>query len=298
MSSPSKPVAILGASGLVGSALAEDWSPRYDLITPSHGELDVLDPTALRSFVADTPAVAIVNAVAWADVDGAEAQKDEVDGLAHRLNVGFARQLAHLCREHSRYLLHISTDYVFDGTKSEAAYVEEDSPRALCWYAETKLRGELAVRAEDPSACIARIEMPFTAHVHPKSDLARTFATRLRERLPIHGVTDQRITPLFLKDGVAALRMLIEARHAGVIHIAASDSTTPFDFAQGIASRLGLSAEGIHSTTFEQFSRTRPALRPQHSWLDVSHFTDLYGRGILRPVQDELDRWVAQCPSK
>jgi dTDP-4-dehydrorhamnose reductase len=293
--SRSKTVAILGASGLVGSTLAEVWSRDFDLVTPPHRELDVLDSNALRTFVADTPAGAIVNTVAWADVDGAEPQKHDVNGAAHRLNVDFPRQLARLCREGGKYLLHISTDYVFDGAKTESPYLETDEARAVCWYAETKLRGEQAVQQENQAAGIARIEMPFTGRPHPKRDLARTLAARMEQNQPIQGVTDQRITPLFLEDGAAALRMLIDARHAGVIHVAAADWTTPYDFALGVAARLRLSAEQIEPATFEHFSKTRPALRPQHSWLNVSYFTRLYGEGVLRSVEDELDLWVKQC---
>ena len=296
--SRSKTVAILGASGLVGSTLAEIWSREYDLVTPSHRDLDVLDSNALLAFVAQTAATAIVNAVAWADVDGAEAQKDDVNGAAHRLNVHFPRQLAQSCRQRGKYLLHISTDYVFDGTKAEAPYLENDQPRAVCWYAETKLRGEQAVQEADPAAGIARIEMPFTGRPRAKRDLARTLAARMEQNQPIQGVTDQRITPLFLDDGAAALRALLDGRHSGLIHVAASDYITPYDFACGIADRLHLSREHVQAESFSRFSMTRSAKRPQHSWLDVSRFTKLYGPGILRPVQDELDLWVEQCQSK
>jgi dTDP-4-dehydrorhamnose reductase len=295
---PEGATAVLGGSGLVGSALLRAWSAEDELIAPTHAELDVLDAQDLARFIAHTRASTIVNVIAWADVDGAEPQRGNTDGSVYRLNVDYPRRLAELCRQTGKYLLHVSTDYVFDGTKSATPYVEDDPTRSLCWYAETKLLGERAVQDADEQAGIARIEMPFTGHAHRKSDLARTFAARLRENLPIQGVTDQRITPLFLDDGVAALRALLQARHAGLIHVAASDWTTPYEFARGIATRLGLSTEHIQAATFEQFSKTRPALRPQHSWLDVSRFTDAYGRGMLRSVQDELDRWVAQCRSK
>jgi len=296
--SPEAAIAVLGASGLVGSALTRLWATRDDLVAPWHAELDVLNPDDLRNFIAHTAAESIVNAIGWADVDAAEAQAGDRSGRVYGLNVEYPRQLAELCQAQGKYLLHVSTDYVFDGTKSDAPYAEDDTTGALCWYAETKLRGEQAVLGENPKACVARIEMPFTGKPHHKSDLARTLSARLRQNLPIQGVTDQRITPLFLDDGAAALRTLVEARHAGVIHIAASDWTTPYEFAQGIATRLGLPTEHIHPATFEQFSKTRQARRPQHSWLDVSRFTDLYGRRILKSVKDELDAWVAQCPSK
>ena len=297
MSSSSR-VVVLGASGLVGSALAEFWSPDAELVTPSHAALDVLDTDALAEFMTQVHADCVVNLIAWADVDGAEPQRGDTNGSAYRLNVDYPRRLAELCEQQRKFLLHVSTDYVFDGTKSDVPYVEDDPTRALCWYAATKLQGEVAVLRSNPAACVARIEMPFTGRAHRKSDLARTFAGRLQKGQPIQGVTDQRITPLFLDDGAAALRALVEARHAGVIHVAATDWTTPHELAHGIAERTRLPKELIQAETFERFSTTRPAQRPRHSWLDVSRFTDLYGTGILKCVEDELDAWVAQWQSK
>jgi dTDP-4-dehydrorhamnose reductase len=164
----------------------------------------------------------------------------------------------------------------------------------VCWYAETKLRGERAVLRANTTACVARIEMPFTGRDHPKRDLARTIVARLQQGQTIQGVTDQRITPLFLDDAAEALWRLIVARYAGVIHVAASDSTTPYELAMALADRVGLPTDLVVPDTFERFSATRPALRPQHSWLDVTQFTELFGPGILRPIDDELTAWKRQ----
>ncbi len=289
---------MLGASGLVGSRLVAQWREQFDLVTPTHSEVDVLDAEALNAFVGATPAMTVVNAVGWADVDGAEAESGDLAGRVYQLNVQFPQRLAQLCSHYGKYLVHISTDYVFNGTKSTAPYVEEDLPDPICWYAETKHEGERAVRATSDSACIARIEMPFTGRDHTKRDLARTIAVRLEHGQPILGVTDQRITPVFLEHCAMALKCLVQARYRGTIHIAAADSTTPFDFASGIATRLHLDQGLVRPETFERFSATRPARRPQHSWLDVSHFTRQFGTGILKSVEAELDAWAEQWQSK
>src|SRR2546428_713775 len=77
-------------------------------------------------------------------------------------------------------------------------------------------------------ACVARIEMPFSAREHPKQDLARLCLARLQHGEPMVGVVDQRITPVFLDDAARALRRLVEARYTGVVHVAAADWTTPY----------------------------------------------------------------------
>jgi dTDP-4-dehydrorhamnose reductase len=285
---------VLGASGLVGARACALWSADFELITPTHAELDVLDAPALDAFLEHTAAEHVVNLAAWADVDGAEPESGDLNGRVHRLNVDYPRRLARACRRLGKHLVHVSTDYVFDGTQAEAPYTEQASPHALCWYAETKLLGEAAVIDGDSNACIARIEMPYMAHEHAKRDLARTVATRLQLGQSLQGVSDQRITPVFLDDAATALRRLAETRYAGVVHVAAGDWTTPYTFASGVARRLGLSTQLILPATFENFAPTRPARRPQHSWLDVTRFTSIFGDGILRPVEEALDVWAAQ----
>jgi dTDP-4-dehydrorhamnose reductase len=287
-------VLLLGGSGLVGSGARERWAEALRVDAPSHTQLDVLDGDALAAYLRQSRAEVVVNLAAWADVDGAEPERGQSDGRVYRLNVTFPERLAQLCGELRKHLIHVSTDYVFDGANAERPYKEDDPTRAVCWYAETKLGGEQAVLSAGASACVARIEMPYTGRQHAKRDLARTIVARVDSGQPIQGVTDQRITPVFLDDAADALSRLVDARYTGLIHVAAASWTTPFEFAVSIARRLGLDAALIQPATFERFAQTRPAPRPQHSWLDVSLFRSLFGDSILRPVEDALDAWVGQ----
>ncbi|MBV9896675.1 MAG: sugar nucleotide-binding protein [Chloroflexi bacterium] len=284
----------LGGSGLVGSRLRAVWARDAEILAPTHTELDVLDAKALEAFIASAQSDSVVNLAAWADVDGAEPERGDTRGVVYRLNVEFPRQLARLCAQTGKHLVHISTDYVFDGVNAEKPYSEEDQTAPLCWYAQTKRDGEVAIQGVDPTACIARIEMPYTAARHAKRDLARLVATRLSEGQTVQGVTDQRITPVLLDDAAAAVRKLAEARYSGVVHVAASDWTTPYDFARGIARRLKLEEDCVLPVEFAQFAVTRPALRPQHSWLDVTRFANVFGDAILKPVDEALDMWSRQ----
>jgi dTDP-4-dehydrorhamnose reductase len=289
-----KSAIVLGGSGLVGSRVRELWAGNLHVVAPSHAELDVLDVDALANFMRDSDAEVVVNLAAWADVDGAEAERGNTAGRVYALKAIYPGRLANLCGELHKHLLHVSTDYVFDGTNAERPYREDDSTGPVCWYAQTKLDGERAIQESGAQACIARIEMPFSGRDYPKRDFARTIGARLKSGLPISGVVDQRITPVFLDDAVHAFRRLLEARYSGVMHVAAADWTTPFRFARAIAQRLKVDADCIQPAHFDVFSTTRPARRPQHSWLDVSLFTDLFGALILQPVEVELDTWVDQ----
>jgi dTDP-4-dehydrorhamnose reductase len=284
---------VLGGSGLVGSRVLELWAD-LQIVAPGHADLDVLDADALATFLRLSDADVVVNVAAWADVDGAEAERGNTAGRVYALNAAFPERLANLCGELNKHLVHVSTDYVFDGTNDERPYREDEPTRPVCWYAETKLAGERAVQGSGAQACIARIEMPFTGRDHRKRDLARTICERLRAGQPITGVLDQRITPTFLDDAVHAFRLLAEARYTGTVHVAAADWTTPLRFARSIAERLGLNADLIQPESFDTFALKRVATRPQHSWLDVSLFAELFGADVLRPVESELDSWVAQ----
>jgi dTDP-4-dehydrorhamnose reductase len=285
---------LLGGSGLVGTCVRQRWSDQLDFEAPTHAQIDVLDDTALAAAIRESNAGVVVNLAAWADVDGAEPQTGDTDGTVYRLNVEYPRRLAVLCGTFGKHLVHVSTDYVFDGTNADRPYAENDATNALCWYAETKRLGEEAVLGSGASVCVARIEMPFTGRDHPKRDLARLLVQRLQAGQPIQGVKDQRITPVFLDDAADALRALAEARYTGILHVASSSWTTPYEFAVWIAKRLGLNTDLIQPESFERFAATRAARRPQHSWLDVARFAREVRGSILRSVDAELDAWAEQ----
>lgn len=297
MSLSSGAVVILGGSGLVGSRLARAWGGQRDVQTPSHAKLDVLDAAALDAYLADVSPEVVVNCVAWADVDGAEAESGNRAGRVHALNVGLPERLASAARRHGSYLVHLSTDYVFDGRQADRPYREDDRTEPLGWYARTKIEGEAAVAAGAPDrSAVVRIEMPFTPDADaPKPDVSRVFRSRLLAGQPIVAVDDQNITPVLLDDLVLALGEIVRARYTGLIHVAATTPTTPFGYARAIASRLGCDPSGITPTSFADFARTRAATRPQHSWLDVSRFETAFGGAILRSFEEQLAAWSARA---
>jgi dTDP-4-dehydrorhamnose reductase len=287
-------VVILGGSGLVGSRFLELTGDRFEAVAPSHAALDVLDEAGLSGFLAERRPEVVVNLTACADVDRAEAERGDTGGNVYRMNALLPGRLATLCGELNSYLLHVSTDYVFNGRQDDRPYVETDEPRPLSWYAQTKHAGEQAVLDSGASACVARIEMPYSPRWHHKLDFARLCVSRLRTGTDVVGVVDQRITPVFLDDGVEALARLAEARAEGVFHVAAASWTTPYDFARAVATALNLDSQLIVQERFERFATFRPAPRPQHSWLDVGKFEREIGPRVLRGVDESLSAWAAQ----
>jgi dTDP-4-dehydrorhamnose reductase len=279
----------------VGSRFVELTRGRFEgLLAPPHAELDVLDEAGLRRFVAERRPEVVVNLTACADVDRAEGERGDTGGTVYRMNAALPGRLAALCGEVGAYLLHVSTDYVFDGRADSRPYVETDEPRPLSWYAQTKHLGERGVLQSGATAAVARIEMPYSPRWHHKLDFARLCVSRLRSGTEVVGVVDQRITPVFLDDAVEALARIAEQRLHGIVHVAAASWTSPYDFARGVAEALSLDTGLIARERFERFATFRPAPRPQHSWLNVGKFEREIGPGVLRSVEDALNAWAAQ----
>jgi dTDP-4-dehydrorhamnose reductase len=281
-------VVVLGGSGLVGTRVRELAGDRLELHAPSRAELDVLDTAALAAYLRQSSAGVVLNLVAYTDLDAQELERDDQQGIAFRTNALLVRQLADLCGELHKHLVHVSTDYVFDGEQADRPYVETDRVHPLCWYAQTKHQGEVFALESGAAVAIARIEMPFTGRPHPKGDFPRFLVGRLRAGHEVVAVADQKITPVFLDDVAGALRHLVQQRPTGVLHVASTDWTTPFEFACAIAADLGLDVGLIRPDSFDRFAATRRARRPRHSWLDVTAFTGLASQPILRSVEAEV----------
>lgn len=285
-------ILVLGGSGLVGSRFLE-LATDYNTVAPSHEELDLLDFVNLESYLQRSDADIVINFAAFTNVDEAEKEKDNAEGIVYKLNVGVPKTLAQTCLNLNKYLIHISTDYVFDGTK-KTPYIESDVPGPVNWYGMTKFLGEEEIKNISPQFLIVRPEMPYSAHFEKKLDIARTFVKMLTEGKEISCVSDQKITPTFSDTLVNGLLRLIEAKSAGIYHLASTNSTTPYDFALMIAEKFGLNKNLIKPVAFEEYNKTRIAKRPQNSFLDVTKFEAEFGKGILKTIEESVDEFKKQ----
>ncbi len=180
-------ILLLGRSGQVGAALAPLLRRFGPVFAPTHAEVDLARPDSVRDAVRACSPSLIVNAAAYTAVDRAESEPE----LARAVN---AEALGVLAREASRYdalLVHYSTDYVFDGTKS-APYVEDDAPAPLGVYGQTKLAGEQAVLASDCRHLIFRTSWVYAA---TGRNFLLTMLRLAREQPRLRVVDDQRGAP-------------------------------------------------------------------------------------------------------
>jgi dTDP-4-dehydrorhamnose reductase len=246
-----------GLTGLVGSRIVELLEDNYEF---DFSTVDITDKNAISEKIKNSDASIVLHLAAKADVEGCE--KDKIlgqAGEAWKINVGGTSNIVDACLVNNKKLIYISTDFVFDGTKTDG-YTEEDIPNPLNWYAQTKYEGEKLVQNSNLSWMIVRIAYPYRPSFI-RNDFARAILDRLKNGEKIIGVTDHIFTPTFIDDIAFALDKLIKTNSTGIFHVVGSQSLSPYDAAIIIAEIFNCDKSLISKTTREIFFKDR-APRP------------------------------------
>jgi dTDP-4-dehydrorhamnose reductase len=250
-------LAVIGAGGMLGQAVVAAATGRgWEVAAPTRAQGDVTDAAGLRAAIAAAAPDAVVNCAAWTDVDGAEDDED----AATTLNGEGAGNVAAAAAACGARIVHVSTDYVFDGTKRDP-YVESDRVAPASAYGRSKLAGERAVAAAARDHAIARSAWLFGAG-------GRNFVdTMLRlgaERDEVRVVIDQVGCPTWTGHLAPALLDLAAGDTTGVFHVAAAGRCSWHELAVEAMRRAGLACDVAPTTTAEF---PRPASRPAYSVL-------------------------------
>jgi dTDP-4-dehydrorhamnose reductase len=271
---------VTGAGGQVGhrvvALLREAGTP---VVAPMHAELDITDPGAVEALIAEHRPEVVINAAAYTAVDIAE--QDEAG--ADRVNHLGPRYLAEALARHRGRLVHVSTDYVFDGTATRP-YEPDDPTGPRSAYGRTKLAGEQAVRAALPD----RAHVVRTAWVYggPNPNFVDTMRRLERERDTVDVVADQVGCPTWAADLAAALVELGRADlPGGVLHYVNAGRASWYDLAREVFRLAGADPSRVHPVDTAAFPR--PAPRPAWSVLSTKAWTAA-GLTVPRPWQDAL----------
>lgn len=276
-------VLITGARGQLGRALQDLARGRgWPLCAYDLPELDVTDAGAVQEAVRKAQPEVIFNAAAYTAVDRAEEEPE----LALAVNAQAVGTLAELANEMGALLVHISTDYVFDG-RSHRPYREDDPPNPLSVYGCSKLEGEKAA-ARASQHLVVRTSWLFGRGWNFVEAIRKQLLNGARE---LWVVADQTGRPTYAEDLAAALVRLVEAGARGPFHVANSGATTWAGFAREIVAQLGLSVPIVEIATEDA---ARPAPRPRYSVLDTAKFDALCGP--LPPWQEALARYLRANP--
>jgi dTDP-4-dehydrorhamnose reductase len=230
-----KKVLVIGASGMVASRFVDLAKDTFEIIPSDERTLDITDKKAVDIFFENNNLDVVVNFAAFTNVDGAEAQKGDKDGLVWKLNVEGPKYLAEICARKNIFLVHISTDFVFPGNDKNPGPYSENSelPEAsdgVGWYGWTKNRAEEEVGSSECKNAIIRYGYPFrAAEFGLKKDWARNLLGLYDEHKLYPLFTDQVQSVLFIDELTSPLVKIIEDKIDGIFHIVSKDTTTPYE---------------------------------------------------------------------
>lgn len=275
-------VLVTGGAGQVGTELAEAFAAAgWEVSAPGRAELDVTDRTAVLATIDGLRPDAVVNGAAFTAVDACESEVDR----AYLVNALGVRHLAEACRRAEAHLCHISTDYVFDGTKV-GPYVEWDEPAPRSAYGRSKLGGE---REAGPDATIVRTSWVCGVH---GANMVKT-VLRLAEdpERELAFVDDQRGCLTVAGDLAAAIVRLVDERRTGLHHVTNQGEMSWYELVRDVLIAAGHDGGRVRPIATADLDPPRPAPRPANSVLDNAVLR-LEGLPLLPHHSDALPRLV------
>jgi dTDP-4-dehydrorhamnose reductase len=279
-------VFLAGSAGQLGAALAHRLG---DQVAWAGGReaLDVRDGDAVLRAVQAARANVVINATAYNKVDAAEVETTE----ALAVNAAGPRHLARAAREVGAVVVHVSTDYVFDGTK-RAPYGEDDAPHPLSVYGVSKLAGELLVAASGTPFLVVRTSAVFAAGGSrgKGGSFVERILARARAGEPLRVVDDQVLSPTYAPDLAAAIVALLEAGARGLFHVTGGAPTSWHGFAVAALRQAGLDVP-VQAVKAKDFAA--PATRPAYSVLSNDRYLGL-GLPPLRGFPEALAELLAR----
>lgn len=262
---------ITGAKGQVGHCLTQQLTGNAEILAVDRDELDITDQSAVKKIVETFKPDVIINAAAHTAVDRAESEVE----LSEAINVKGPQYLAEAANEIGAVILHISTDYVFEGTGS-GEYKEEDQTNSQGVYGRTKLAGEIAVQQANPHSIILRTAWVFGEHGH---NFVKTMLRLAKDRDSLGIVGDQFGGPTYAGDIAKTLieianQILAGKENAfGVYHFTGKPYVSWYEFAKAIFAEAELQKlleKQPHLKAITTAEYPTPAKRPANSRLDLT----------------------------
>ena len=284
---------LFGSTGQLGVELVRLLTGKIDLVALSRTDVDLTDSTAIRAAIQAAQPQVILNAAAYTAVDRAESEPE----LARAVNTAAPGIMAEEAQRANAWLIHFSTDYVFDGTGTRP-WEETDAPHPLNVYGATKLEGEQAIAATGCRHLIFRTSWVYSSH---GNNFLRTMLRLGAQRPSLSIVNDQTGTPTSAGELARATESILERiqdaqstpLESGIYHMTCAGSTTWFGFAEAIfAAMAGQSpTPALVPIPSEQYPT--PAVRPRNSILNCKKLESAFGVR-LSPWQKALEDVIAE----
>jgi len=283
-----KTLVILGSGGRLGAALARGYAKEARIIGFNHSQLDLANPQSIENALGGLDFDALINSAALTQVDYCETHPQE----AFAINAQAVGQIGQICARKQARCIHISTDYVFDGAKTEP-YLETDEARPISVYGESKRQGEIELLQSSADHLAARVSWVFGPD---RPSFIDQILKRALETDQLQAIGDKWSTPTSTQDLVEWLRPLLwEKRVGGLIHLSQSGACTWQQYGQlalDCALEAGLPLKG-RVVGFQAMADLKAfiAKRPVYTVLSTARFTELTGQ-TPRPWEQAVAEYV------
>ena len=248
-------VFICGSTGRLGRSVAKVFEQEAKVVAPTRQELDLRSKEEIQEAIeANQPSI-LINCAAWTDVDGCEKNPE----LAKEITATLPQQLSELSKKVGAHLVHISTDFVFDG-KTDIPYNEKQLPNPLSVYGQTKLDGEIGA---GPNATIIRTSW---LQAQDDSNMVKWILESFKKTGLVEVPNDRRANPTFVSDLLPVIKHFADSRYEGVVHATNEGTTNWYEFARFVAEKSHNDSTRVIPSEAEKLNRL--AERPVFSALD------------------------------
>lgn len=273
-------ILITGSNGMLGHDLIEALGDSHELVLTTSKTLDITDRDSVADFILDSKPDIVINSAAYTDVDGCESNPD----LAYSVNGEGVKNLALACRQVDCPLVHISTDYVFNGV-SDRPWVEDDEIGPISVYGKSKLMGEEYIQEILDKYFIVRTAWLYGINGR---NFPRTMLELAENHSQITVVYDEVGTPTYAPDLAHGIGQLIESENYGIYHLTNSGNCSWCEFARYIFEIADRDVEVIPVTASEF---ARPAPRPSYSVLENKNWIE-NGFEPLRDYKEAIKEYI------
>ncbi len=254
--------AVIGAGGAIGSSVARVLARSTDVLPAIFGfvpkglenavKLDITDSSAIARFLDIHNPTCVVNLAAIADADLCEKR----DRSVRAVNITGAENISKECNDRGLYLIHYSTDLVFDGTKGN--YNENDQPNPLNYYAQTKLESEQAVLSCNEKSAILRTAIVYGKGSGNRKSFFETTLEKGKAGIPSRLYTDQFRSFLYVNDSASAITAMTHKRVSGIYHAGGNEVLSRYDFTKKLFMLMGINSDSLLPIKMDEHKTSAP----------------------------------------
>ena len=260
-----KKAVLFGANGMVGSRVVELMQNDFELVCPTEAEADITNSDQISKYLSKEKPQIVINFAAVTDVDYCETERENKEGIVWKVNALAPKHLSELSSKLNCFMIQISTDMVFPGSKEDPGPYEEShnvgNEQHLTWYGAGKAEGE-------KGNAVVRIIYPVRANYPKKLDYARKILKLYDEGHLYPMFSDQYMNITFIDELAEKLKVIAENKLSGIYHVSSSDTTTPYEFASYLINKARRVENAVRRGSFEEFIKGKDRRRyPQFGGL-------------------------------